>query len=159
MVKLPVELLIRSIENPCIAYFKNKNHDRDAPSHFFLIIPNPDCNQFLIVMMTSQIDKLVSRYQKSPKRDGLIASIVHVGCRDFEFLTNPKTSMDCNRAELLTKSELIAVVDPGYEFDIKIRGDNIDFRLVRKTLDAVMGSPVIKNNIKDIIGNWPLAFD
>jgi len=142
---LPPSLILGSISDFCVLFFKDKNHDKDAPPHFHIVFPVSDDAGLIVTIITSQIDKRRKYYSD---KEAALHSLVGINNDVFEFLKQ-KSIIDCNHAELLTKSELINRIDRSHEWHIKSR--KIPLFLKREVCAAIKGSPLISPYVKKLV--------
>lgn len=143
---LPPALILESIDNFCVLFFKDIKHDPQAGPHFWVVFPVSQVLQFSVIIITSQIDRREKYYQKNPKA---LRCLVKISNDIFPFL-NKESVIDCNRMELLSKEELIRRLDPAGPCQIKTRERFPSF-LKREIFSAIDQSPLISPDIKKII--------
>jgi hypothetical protein len=115
---LPPEVLLNSIRDFCILYFKDVNHAKEAPPHFYITFPIKDDLNLIICIITSQIGSKEKYYKRTnPKA---IKSLIPIDSNIFSFLDrNKKSIIECNQAEFLSKEELVKRIDPNGPCEIK----------------------------------------
>jgi len=147
VIALPPQVVINSINDFCVLYFKDLNHEKDAPSHFHIVFPVNNESGLILTIITKQIDKRIDYYQRRQKEDAVNA-LVFVDKDIFDFLTQ-KSVADCNRAELLTKTELLQRIDLRKEMFIKCR--DIPSFLKKEICSAIRKSPLISPQVKKMV--------
>lgn len=143
---LPPAIVLRSIEDFAVVFFKDRTHEDAAPPHFYVIFPVSETLRFSVNIITSQVSKR-SEYYERVNRKALL-SLVFLKAEDFSFL-NRESVVDCNRMEIFTIEELVKRIDPRGEFDLKTRivPDHIKDQIFR----AIEKSPLIPQAMKSII--------
>lgn len=127
---------------------KDIKHDETAPAHYYIVLPVPGDKGMVICIITSQLDKKISYYERVNKK--AIIGLVHADQRDLAFLSPQKRSIiDCNGAELLSKGQLNHRVDASH--GIKVVQREVPGDLVAKVKNAVLNSPVVKPNVKNAL--------
>lgn len=154
MIDLPPKTFISSIDGPCIFHFKSREHDKDSPPHYYLIVPLWE-DGLLTIMMTSQLDKRISFYERNPKGNRLIDCLVHVDSNRFDFLSREKkTVLECNRARMVSPSELESVIDPDVPAKIVCRENGIPPELIKNSLLAVSRSPMQSKKVQTAVKEY-----
>jgi hypothetical protein len=145
---LPPAVLLNSIKDFCILYFKDVNHAEEAPPHFYITFPIKDDLNLIICIITSQIGSKRKYYKRTnPKA---IKSLIPIDSNIFSFLDRKRGSIiECNQAELLSKEELIKRIDPNGPCEIKER--KIPSYLKRDVCSAIIQSPLIAPYVKKFI--------
>jgi hypothetical protein len=78
---LPPEVLLNSINDFCILYFKDVNHAKEAPPHFYVAFPINDGLNLIICIITSQIGSKRKYYKRTnPKA---IKSLIPINSNIF----------------------------------------------------------------------------
>jgi hypothetical protein len=143
---IPPGVLLNSIKDFCILYFKDAKHAKEAPSHFYVTFPIKDDLSLIICIITSQIESSERHYKRTnPKA---VKSLVPIDRNIFSFL-NKKSIIDCNQAELLSKEELKKRIDPGGPCEIKEK--KVPSYLKKDIGSAIIQSPLIAPYIKKLI--------
>ena len=138
--------LLNSINAFCILYFKDLNHDKDAPCHFYVAFPIKDDLSLIICILTSQVEAQKGYYKRTnPKA---VKCLIEIDRNILSFL-NKETIIDCNKAELLSKEELKKRIDPDHPCEIKER--KVPSYLKREIGSAIIQSPLISAHIKKLI--------
>jgi len=146
-VKFPPQYIIDRIDDFCVLYFKDIEHSKEAPAHFYLTFPIADDRDFVICIITSKVEKRERYYRR--KNAKALKALVHVNNDIFEFLERFDSVIDCNRSELLTKSELVKRIDP--RWGIKVRERAVPQFIKKEVMSAILQSPLIAPNLKKII--------
>jgi hypothetical protein len=146
---LPHDLVLQSIDNWCITYFKDTTHHKDAPPHFYITIPINESICFIVCIITSQIDKRVSYYSNINK--AALDSLILVDNKELSFLSK-KCIVDCNKAELVTKEELKKRIVYVTGIEVKRRDLSDDFKGHIKK--AITGSPLIAQRVKKLLAKF-----
>jgi hypothetical protein len=145
---LPPEVLLNSIRDFCVIYFKDKQHSKDAPPHFYVTFPIKDDLTPIICIITSQVKTQREYYRRVNPKAG--KCLIPVSNDIFSFLDRDKKSViDCNKAELLSKEELRKRIAPSVP--LKIKEKIIPSYLKRDICGAIIQSPLIAPFIKKII--------
>lgn len=146
MIHLPIEAIIKSIESPCICHFKDINHPKDSPCHFYVVIPVNNTSDLILCIITSKKEKRKAYYNRiKPKAS---ESLVKINRQDFPFL-NRDSIVDCNRAELISKNIFKKRIDSNHNLKIKVR--NIEPSVLKKIKTAIKNSPLVASYIKELI--------
>ena len=152
-MELPPELIVQHINEICILHFKDSAHDEDAPAHYYLTIPVNNNADFVLSIITSQAEKRREYYLRA-NLPSAIQSLVQVSHSDLSFLNPNKASLiECNQAILLSKNQLIRRISREHNFSVICRSGNISASLVKKVREAVMASPLVKENIKKLLAD------
>lgn len=150
-MQLPDSLLndhIQKLTGCSILYFKDSSHDEDVPPHYHLVIAPSDPADFVICLMTSKVEKRKEYYGRVNKK--AVQSLVKVDSATLSFLKKPSV-IDCNRAELIRRRDLIKRVDHDHTFKIECRDAEIPGALKDQVIAAIKNSPLINNYIKKLI--------
>ena len=145
-MELPVNLQIDSIDSFCVCHFKHKKHSPSSLSHFYIVIPIKPSSDFIICIITSQLEKKRDFYNRTNQK--ALKSLVSVNKSIFGFLSK-ESFIDCNRAELIPKSKFSKIIDDKYSFTIKERkiSESIKVEIVK----AIKNSPLVIPYIKKLI--------
>lgn len=139
-----------------LIHFKDKTFKKTDPAHFYVTISLGDEKYLLITIITSQMENLYRYYIKNDDEDALNC-LLPVSNIDFSVLTK-KCVINCNNTQLLSKSELLNIIDKEYEgvcnkeciscfhFDYDFP---IDLKV--KILDGIEASPIVKDNTKEYV--------
>ena len=144
---IPPAVILNSINDFCILFFKDAAHDPNAPPHFWVIFPVSLILRFSMCIITSQ-DKRVNFYRKTNAK--ALKSLVKITNDIFAFLTK-ESVIDCNRMELLSKEELLKRIDPKGPCEIKAISEKFPSFLKREIFSAIDQSPLISSDIKKTI--------
>ena len=144
---LPPEVLLNSITDFCVIYFKDKQHIKDAPPHFYVTFPIKDDLTLIICIITSQVKTQREYYGRvNPKAGNCLIPVTNI----FSFLDRDKKSViDCNKAELLSKEELRKRI--ASDVPLKIKERTIPSYLKRDVRSAIIQSPLIAPYVKRFI--------
>ena len=148
MIFVPPIVVINTIDDFCIFLFRDRNHQASAPPHFHIVFPVNAEADLVVTIITSQVDSLKQLYQR--KQDACDA-LVPVDNDIFTFLKR-KSVVDCNRAELMTKFELVKRVDQSSEY--KIKRCKIPFYLKMDICTAIRKSPLISPRLKKLVKEY-----
>ena len=145
MVDIPISLDISTIDSFSLCLFKDTHHAKNAPHHYYIIIPTDTSYCFVICLISSQIEKRVSYYTKNNQK--CLQSLVMLDGSELKFLTKPSV-IDCNNAEYVHKRELLQRIAPG---TYKKINENIPTELREKIIAAIDSSPKVKPFVKQSI--------
>ncbi|MGR3221359.1 MAG: hypothetical protein ACUZ8H_16305 [Candidatus Anammoxibacter sp.] len=139
----PDDIIIKFISDFCICRFKDNKHLPEAPPHYYVNVPIDDDSSLLLCIITSQIEKREKFYTKANKK--ALKSLVYVDDGTLSLLTK-KSIIDCNKADLITKTELQNRIDPKSKIEVKEGNlsDNLKIQIVR----AINNSPLINDYTK-----------
>lgn len=149
-MKLPLKLIIKSLSSSKfhICYFKDKNHDLNAPPHYHVLVPVKSDSYLLICVITTKFEKL-SRYYKSVDKEDAVNSLVYIDSNDFSFITSSEGCVvNCNNAELLVRQDFLNRIDKSVGIKICAREKKFNNVLKKKIFKAIQNSPIVKNIIK-----------
>lgn len=147
-MRLPPKLVLDSIDDFCVLFFKDVTHTIDAPPHFYLTFPVTKDSTLIICIFTSQIDKNKNYYNRANKK--AVDCLLTVNNAIFEFLTEEDSVIDCNRAELLSKEELRMRIDTRHH-DCEIKTRTVPDFIRKDVMSAIIRSPLIDGKLKKII--------
>jgi hypothetical protein len=151
-VIIPPEIILNSIDDFSILFFKDTTQDFNAPPHFWVIFPVSPVLKFSISIITSQVEKRKSYYSRTNTK--ALKALVEIGNDIFSFLDRGKKSIiDCNRMELLSKEELKRRIDPSGPCEIKTVNEKFPPFLKKNIFGAINQSPLIPPDIKKAIKN------
>ena len=145
---LPPAVILNTIDNFCILFFKDTRQDPKAPPHFYVIFPVNLALRFSVSIITSQIRKREEYYRKTNTK--ALRSLVKMNNDIFDFLAK-ESIIDCNHMELLSKEELIKRIDPSVPCQIKIHSGEMPSFLKREIFSAIDQSPLLSTTTKKII--------
>jgi len=92
-----------SFENKKVYLFKNKNYDKNAPTHFHIALKTNQDEYLVLSMITSQVEKKLKYYNLTNK--SLIDSVVMIDGSDIDIL-DKDSCIDCNDPIYSTKEEI-----------------------------------------------------
>jgi hypothetical protein len=116
----PPEVLLNSIKDFCILFFKDVKQAKEAPPHFYVTFPIKDDLNLIICVISSQIESRERHYKRTNPNG--IKSLVPIDNSIFSFLDRNKESIiDGNQAEFLSKEELKKRIDPKGPGEVKKR--------------------------------------
>ena len=150
MISIPPKIIVESISDFCIFFFKDRNHQPDAPPHFHVVFPiNPESG-LVVTIITSQVDSRQQYYRRTSK--DALDSLVCIDNDIFPFL-NRNSIADCNSTELLTKFELVTRIDQSAPYEIKLRAlpSFIKKDICAAIRKSPLVSPRLKRMIKDVL--------
>jgi hypothetical protein len=149
-VNIPPEIVLNSIDDFSILFFKDTSHEVTAPPHFWVIFPVSPVLRFSISIITSKVEKRKSYYSRVSSK--AVTALVEIGNDVFSFLDRDKKSIiDCNRMELLSKEELKKKIDPAGPCEIKTIKEKFPPFLKKNIFCAINQSPLISPDIKKVI--------
>ena len=134
---LPEDLVLDTVENPCIAFFKEKSHAPEAPGHFYVMLPVNKAVDLVVCIITGSVLKRLEYYGER--------GTVLLPQRALPFITK-ESVIDCNRATLIPKSEFPNRIDGNIGLAIKAR--DLPDDLLKEVLLAIEDSRVVKRYIK-----------
>ncbi len=145
---LPPEVLLNSIKDFCVIYFKDRQHRQDAPPHFYITFPIKDDLSLIICIITSQVETQREYYRRTNAKAE--KCLIDISNDIFSFLDRKKKSViDCNRAELLSKKELKKRIDPHVPLEVKER--KVPSFLKKDVRSAIIQSPLTPKFIRKLI--------
>ncbi len=139
---LPPALILDSLSEFSIIFFKDTEHEKDAPPHFYVAFQINQVLRFSIIIITSQIERRRKYYRTNAKA---LSALVPIHKGTVSFL--PKESiLDCNRMEIFSKGEFLKRIHPDVPLQLKAR--EIPADLVKEILSGIDRSPMISPAIK-----------
>lgn len=141
-MEISIDYDIELLPDFSVCKFQDKYHSKDSPPHYYIIIPTRSNLYLVICMITSQIEKKISYYQKSNKK--CLPGLVVLGERELPFLEK-KSVIDCNRANYILKKDLCKRIIPK---SYKFISEGIPVELRNRIIKAIKDSPVIKPYVK-----------
>lgn len=152
MIDLPLDFVIESIADCCFIRFKDINHSPDAPPHYYFLIPSNDASNsvYIISIVTSKFEKRLYYYQNTPNPKAT-QSLVRLEKGAFSFITK-ESAIDCNKAEKLTKRDLLKRIDKNTGMTIEKHG--IESDLKEKIVYAIMNSPLVPPVLKSYLDGF-----
>jgi len=143
---IPPEILLQSINDFCILFFKDTTHNKNAPPHFYVAFPVKDGQYLVICILTSQVESQKNYYRRTnPKA---VRSLIQISRDDLSFL-NKDTAIDCNRAEMLSREELKKRINSDPPLQLKER--KIPSYLKKEICSGIVQSPLIPPYLKKLI--------
>jgi len=122
--------------------FKDKEFDLNSSKHFYISIPIRKNEYILLVMFSSQVKKVIRRYELIGKGKD---SLVFFEKNDLDFLTRDNSVVDCNNPTYCTCEKLASKIDG----KLSIIETKIDERIIIDLKSAIKRSPNVKNAIKN----------
>ena len=149
---IPPEVILNSIDDFSILFFKDSTQDVNAPPHFWVIFPVSPVLRFSISIITSKVEKRKIYYSRTNTK--ALKALVEIGNDIFSFLDRKIESViDCNRMELLSKDELKKRIDPSGPCEIKTVNEKFPPFLKKNIFSEIDQSPLIPPDIKKAIKN------
>lgn len=145
-MEIPPEVVAESLSGFSVCYFKNAEHDPDAPPHYYVTVPINDDSSLLLCFVTSQIENKSWYYNKTNK--DALASLVGVNKSMLPFLKKD-SFIDCNQPVLVRKKDFGKIVDFDHKFKVVTR--KIPAGLKKRIVKAINDSPVVKPYIKKLV--------
>ena len=147
---IPREVILNSIDDFSILFFKDTAQDVKAPPHFWVIFPVSPVLRFSISIITSKVEERKRFYSRINTK--ALKALVEIGNDIFSFLDRKRKSIiDCNRMELLSKEELKKRIDPAGPCEIKTVKEKFPPFLKKNIFSAIDQSPLISPDIKKAI--------
>ena len=146
-MRLPDNVVIQSISDFCVCFFKDTKFHKDAPPHFYINVPIDDDSSLLLCIITSKIEKRKKHCAKANRK--ALKSLVYVDNKTLEFLSK-ESIVDCNEADIVNKIELQKRIDPKYKLKVIERNipDNLKIQIVRAIKDSPLINEYIKKRLK-----------
>lgn len=144
-MNLPPDVIVNQITTCCIFHFKDKQLSPDAPSHYHVVMPLSNGTDVILCRITSKVGKRKEVWNGNIKA---LDSLLIIDDRTLPFL-NTESVIDCNKAELLTKKELIERVDIINPSETRIIDWNIPDNLKKRIIISIQNSPIIKKYIQE----------
>lgn len=130
-----------SFENKKVYLFKNKNYDKNTPSHFHIALQTNKKEYLVLTMITSQVEKKLKYYNLTNK--SLVNSVIMLDSNDLDIL-NKESCIDCNDPMYLTKEEIESLA-----VDLEYKDANINKNLRAKIINAIKSSAKVREEIKN----------
>ena len=144
-MKLPISLCIDALEGFSVCHFKDLHHQKEAPAHYYVVIPTVNSAYLIICLITSKVVKICNYYTKS--NSACLESIVNLKPSDLSFL-RCKSIIDCNSAQYIHRNALKKIIkEDTYALIVK----RIPSDLINIIISAIDSSPMIKPVIKKAI--------
>lgn len=123
-----------------VFYFRSKSHSKEAPPHYHIALPINSNEYILLVMFTSQVDKIKKSLSSNEKA---LECLFELSPDDWSFLTKP-TIINCNLPTYLTKEELCAQIDG----KVDIFNEIVPLSYLDEIKLRIKKSPLVKPAIK-----------
>ena len=137
--KIRLESELREVQGFCIAWFQDNSLKNPSP-HWHVLIRVPDTDNFLVIIITSQLENRVNYYKKT-RQPRAADCLVRVGNNEFSFLHKEKNSaINCNETRLLDIVEIVHRIDE--ECGFKIENEKVPTYLKRNIVSAIIQSPL-----------------
>jgi hypothetical protein len=149
VIPFPPIVVINTISDFCIFFFRDRNHQAGAPPHFHVVFPVNAEADLVVTIITSHVDEQRQYYRRSSK--DACDALVPVNNDIFYFL-NRESVADCNRTELMTKFELAKHVDQSKPYEIKLRDIPPFFK--KDICAAIRKSPLVSPRLKKLIKDY-----
>ena len=143
---IPPEFVAKTLSGFSVCYFKNEDHQPDAPPHYHMTVPINDDSSLLLTIITSQIETRQRFYGRTRKE--ALASLVTVSKKELKFLKKGSI-IECNQPQLIRKIDFHKIVDPDNDFTVVAR--DIPDELKEKIVKAIKASPIVKPFIKKML--------
>jgi len=130
-----------SFENKKVYLFKNKNYDKNAPTHFHIALKTNQDEYLVLSMITSQVEKKLKYYNLTNK--SLIDSVVMIDGSDIDIL-DKDSCIDCNDPIYSTKEEIESIA-----IGLEYVEAKIDKNLRNKIIKAIKSSAKVRDEIKN----------
>lgn len=145
-MELPPSYIAKTLSGFCVCYFKNSEHEPEAPPHYHITIPINDDTSLLLCFITSQVENRINYYKKTYKE--AISSLVRVDKKDLSFLKK-ESVIECNQPMLIRKIDFGKIIDPEHKFEVITRKIPLDIK--KKIVKAIKDSPIVKPFIKKLV--------
>jgi len=130
----------------CIKFADNRHLHKTHP-HYYFCVPNNLRNCFLLVMITSQVEKKRKLYINNEKAQ---KSLIYVDDTNLSFLKK-ESVIDCNEAEMLMRDELFNICVPRRGREIVCFDNDIQIGIKLAIINGIKNSPIVKPYIKNSI--------
>lgn len=149
-ITFPKNYIIKQIIKSrfCICHFKDKKQT-SGPSHYYVSVPSKNDSVILLCIITSKAQKIKEHYRIT-RRNSAIVSLIPIKKNTFNFLSDPDTVVECNRAEYFTIEELELRISGIIEikaFD-KDFPEDLKKKIVQGIKDSSIVSPYLKSLLK-----------
>jgi hypothetical protein len=138
------KLAITLLHDWSFLYFRDRNFAKGAPPHYYVVAPVSG-DELLLCIITSQVAKRRQHHHGDSRR---IAALVGLNTGAYAFIRTSSV-VDCNYAELLTKKELLARIDPVSTF--RRESDHPSDQLRKDIRRAISVSPMISDLIRKAV--------
>lgn len=137
-LKIRLPLILKQLADFSVVHFQD-NSLEEPKGHWYVLIPVPGEDAFIIVMITSKIDKRIKYYtrRKQPRAAGCL---VRIGNDEFSFLDR-NSAVECNRAEHVTIPELIHRIDEAVGFNVE--AEKVPEYMKKEIVSAIIKSPIV----------------
>ena len=144
-MKLPISLCIDALEGFSVCHFKDLHHQKEAPAHYYVVIPTVNSAYLIFCLITSKVAKICDYYTKS--NPACLKSIVNLKPSNLSFL-KCKSIINCNSAQYIHRNALKKVIkEDTYDLIVK----RIPSDLINIIISAIDSSPMIKPFTKKAI--------
>ena len=137
-LKLYVPLTLQSRTDFCLVHYQDDTLQFPSP-HWYVFIPTKEDSKFLVIIITSQIEKRMN-YYKNAKQLKATKCLVKISNNEFPFL-NKLSAINCNETDLLSINEIVHKVDE--EVGFKFEDEKIPAYLKKEIVSAILQSPLI----------------
>jgi hypothetical protein len=141
-LKILIPIQLRSVTDFCIARFQDKTLQYPGP-HWYIIIPTKENSKFLVIIITSKVEKRTAYYQKTRQSEAA-ECLVKISNNEFPFLDTDSV-VNCNETTYLSVDELVHIVEE--ENGFKIEKENVPSYLKKEIVSAILKSPLISTFI------------
>lgn len=119
-----------------------ESFNSEDPHYFIVLNKTPTGDAFLVLVnATSQIEKIEKRWKSLPH------TIVKITKVEYPAFTKDESIIDCNSVTKHSIDEIVEMLQSGR---LKHKPE-IQISVVEKLREAVLASPVVENNVKDIL--------
>jgi len=135
--------------------FKDKNHEPDAPKHFYICLPTIDDNYVCLVMSSSQCGKIKSKYREidelsfSEKPHKCSDSLIELDENSGVSFITRESVVNCNTPKYGTLEEIKRDIDK----EITFIDTSIPDHIYERMIEGVRKSPIVKKFIRRNIAN------
>lgn len=142
--KFKVSQFLKTAQGFRVVKYLDINFKGSEP-HFYIFIRIPEEDNFLTIIITSQIEKRTDYYRKTHKP---IAAecMVRVDRNILPCLSLPSV-IECNQAQYLTREKIVHLIDESAGFN-HLRDISIPVYLRHNIISAILKSPILSNEIK-----------
>jgi len=146
MIFIPPIVVVNTINDFCIFFFRDRNHGADAPPHLHVVFPVAADADLVVTIITSQVESQRGYYRRT--NAGALDALVAVD-RDVLPVLTRQSIVDCNHSELMTRAELANRVDKSSPFEVKRCA--IPAYLRKDICAAIRKSPLIPGRLKKLV--------
>jgi len=141
-LKVKVSKQLQSISGFKLVRFQDKFlYNPDLHWYVLIRVPQEPC--FLVVIITSEIDKRIA-YYRNTKKQKAVQCLIKIDNNIFPFLTKPCV-IECNKTEYLKIEEIIHKIDE--EKGFTFRNESVPTYLRQEIVSAIIYSPLISRFI------------